>query len=435
MEDTIDNSRLVNKAKKRNRYLPWVMWILGALFFFYEFLLQIAPGVMQMELRESFGIGATAFGALGFFYFTAYATMQIPAGVLLDRFGPRFFLTIACAFCGFGTLIFASAQNFAMAEVSRFVTGLGSAFAMLGTLVLTANWFPITRFALLHGLLLTVGISGAVFGGAPLGIIIEHFHWRETMTILGIIGVALMLLIWLIVRDRPTSNIGESSKQHKRVDTRQVILGMAKIFTTPQSWLTALYGALMYAPTQMMAQWGPSFLPLNYAISKATAAGFISLMFFGWVLGSPIYGGLSDYLGRRKVPLYISTFGTLATAVPILYLHSLPLPVLGTLLFLFGFFTCGFVPSFSILREQHSAKFSGTALGFMNMINSMGAALAIPAIGIILDYRWNGLLNGTTRVYDLADYRAALSAIPVCFVLAIILLPMIKETHCRTQNH
>lgn len=418
------------------KLLPWFIWSLSALFFFYEFLLQIAPGVMNLELTRDFNVTASDFGNLAFFYFIGYASMQIPAGMLLDRYGARRLLTIAAGLCAIGTLIFGMADSFHMVEFSRFLTGLGSAFAMLGALVLAAHWFPINRFAFLHGLILTIGISGAVFGGAPLSLIIGALDWRTTMILFGVLGVLLAIAIWWVIRDKPTHPIaGHSATEHKPTQLVDVIKDVRGIFKHKQSWLTALYGGLMYAPTPAMAWWGPTFIMNNHHMSMTEAAGLISVMYIGWVIGSPLFGGLSDRLGRRKVPLYISSIGTLICLSCVLYLPISSIYILGPLLFLFGFFTCGFVPSFSILRELHPARASGTALGFMNMINSLGAALAPPAIGILLDLLWSGGLQADgTRLYTLGNYYTALAALPVLILIALLLLPLMKETFCKTAD-
>ncbi len=415
--------------------MAWVVWSLGALFFFYEFLLQIAPSVMSIDLRRDFALTATEFGLLTPFYFIAYASMQLPGGVLLDRFGPRKLLTIAAGFCAVGTLIFGTAQHFIFLELARFITGLGSAFAMLGALVLVANWFPTNRFASLHGLTLTIGMLGAVFGAAPMSLMVDHFQWRPSVMTLGIVGVVITVLIWCIVRDKPSYYVENHRAQSGTVKIKDVLRALVGILKHKHSWITAIYGIFMYAPTTALAWWGPSFILSNFNTSNAEAAGINSLMFIGWCVGSPTFGGLSDWVGRRKVPLYISSVGTLICLLGIIYLSHVSLMLLGILMFFFGFFTCGFVPAFSLLREYHPPEASGTALGFMNMVNSLGGAIAPPAVGVILDHVWDGQFADGARVYASNNYHVALTALPALVVMAIIILPFIKETYCQTTGH
>ena len=265
------------KRKNVNLFIPLTMWFLAALFFFYEFLLQNSTSVMLKPLSASFGINATRFGLLSTFYFLAYSLVQLPAGLLLDRFGPRKLLTLAAGFCGFGTVLMASAQNFAYVEVARFVTGLGSGFAMLGALVLTANWFSSKRFALMHGLTLTIGITGAVFGAAPLGLALEKFGWRYAMFLLGLFGVCLMIVMYTIIRDRPPGMKRARNKHGELINLRDLLIGTKKILRSKQTWLTATYGALMYAPTAALTYWLQSYMPVlnGFPVDKSALVSLL----------------------------------------------------------------------------------------------------------------------------------------------------------------
>lgn len=414
--------------------VPIIIWFLAALFFFYEFLLQNSTSVMRSYLTNEFQIDATSFGLLASFYFLAYSSVQIPAGMLLDRFGPRKLLTIAAGLCGFGTIMMALAHRYEIILFARFFTGIGSGFAMLGALVLTANWFSSKRFALLHGMTLTIGISGAVFGGAPLGLALKHTGWRSTLGLLGGVGVVLMLIMWLIIRDRPKGIKRARNQDGEYIKINDLLHGVVAIVKNRQTWLTALYGALMYAPTAALSQWTASFIPEAQGYSAEKSAWLVSVMYIGWIFGSPFFGAISDYVGRRKVTLYISSFATLALILIILYVPHVNYFTYLMLYLGFGFFTCGFVPAFSIVREQHKTQYSGTALGFMNMVNSLGPALSPMFVGILLDHFWTGTLIDSQRIYTLANYKSALLVGPICLILAIFVLPFIKETFCQTSD-
>ena len=431
-ETTLHPSSELNS--QNTRLFAWIVWSLGALFFFYEFLLQIAPSVMSNELMRTFSISATEFGILTSFYFISYATMQVPAGILLDRFGPRALLTFASCFCAIGSLIFGFAHHFHFVELARFITGLGSAFAMLGALVLVANWFPTNRFAFIHGLTITIGMLGAVFGGYPMSLVVQTFAWRPSMIALGLAGIAITLLIWFIVRDRPQQPLAENHCRHENISTKEVLWALADIVKHPQSWIISLYGVLMYAPTTAMAWWGPSFIESAFHTSKGPAAAMNSIIFIGWCFGSPIFGYLSDHIGRRKLPLYISSVFTLLSLLGIIYFTPDSLFLLGVLMFCFGFFTCGFIPSFSIIRELHTSKASGTALGFMNMINNFGGAIAPPLVGFGLDFLWDGKIVDNTPIYGLTTYQHSLLILPISIFLALVILPIIPETFCKTKE-
>ncbi len=416
-----DRCTTVNTIK-----LGWLYWILGALFYCYEYFLQVSPSVMVPDLMRSFHIGGAALGNLTAFYFYAYASMQVPAGILLDRLGPRRLLTIAVLFCAVGAVIFGNAHSFPVGCLGRFLIGLGSAFAAIGTLHIAATWLPLNRFALLTGVLLTMGMMGAIGAQAPLSIMVQHFGWRHAMLFFGVTGIGLSVLIYSVVRDREMPGLKSKSQQ------LGIAQGLGLVIKNTQTWLTSMYGALMFLPTIAFGSlWGVPFLMQFYGISRTHAASLVSLLFIGWAIGAPLWGWFSDRIGRRKTPLYIGSIGTLISLSAVLYVPfeydviSLPL------LFLFGFFSSAFLPAFSIVREINPIQTNATALGFLNMLNMSGAAIAPPFIGWLLDSNWQGAMHNGARIYDIHNFHLALMALPICVGISLFILPFIKETYCR----
>ncbi len=411
----------------KQRLMAWLVWGLAVLFYCYEFLLQVSPGVMVSDLMRDFNLNAAQVGNLSALYIYIYAGMQIPVGILIDRFGPRRLLTFAAAICAIGSCLFGSAHHLIIAGLGRILIGLGSAFAAISCLKLAANWFPLNRFALLTGLTVMVGMLGAINGQAPLALLIEHLSWRDSMYVLGLAGLILTGLIYLIVRDSPTQL---TAKPEASVKKPRLWQGLKYIFGNKQTWIASIYGGLIYAPTTAFAGlWGVPFLMSAYHISRPAAAGMISFIFIGWVIGSPFWGWFSDRLQRRKPPLIIAAIGALCTMSCIIYLVNLPLLSMNVLLLAFGFFSGGFLPVFSIVKEINPPQYNATALGFVNTLNMVGGALAQPFIGYILDFYWSGQIENGARAYQVANFHIALLIIPVMLVIALLLLPFIKETH------
>ncbi|MBS0290858.1 MAG: MFS transporter [Proteobacteria bacterium] len=180
-----------------------VVWGLAAIFYFYELMLLVSPSVMLDDLMKTFSTNAEQLGSLAAFYYYAYASMQIPVGLLMDRFGPRILLTLACCFCAIGCLIFGFAPTLWLAQVGRFVMGIGGSFAVVGCLKLASLWFPVNRFALLTGIMVAVGMMGGVFGQAPVAKLVMHVGWRQTSLWGALIGGLLAIVIWFVVSDYP----------------------------------------------------------------------------------------------------------------------------------------------------------------------------------------------------------------------------------------
>jgi MFS family permease len=158
-----DRSRLI---------LPLLGWLAGAVFFFYAWVLRVAPSVMVVELMRDFSVGAAVLGHLSAAYFYGYAGMQIPVGILLDRFGPRRLMTVAAFVCAGGCVLFATGETLAAATAGRILIGASAAFSLVGAMAVAGQWFSPSRFALLSGLAMAAGMAGGVFGQAPLRLVV-----------------------------------------------------------------------------------------------------------------------------------------------------------------------------------------------------------------------------------------------------------------------
>ncbi|MBN1683845.1 MAG: MFS transporter [Gammaproteobacteria bacterium] len=409
--------------KNTTASLPWLIFFLGVSFYAISYLLQVSPSVMKHELMLEFSIGAATFGNLAAFFFYSYGFMQLPVGMLLDRFGIRKSLTIAILICIGGCLLFAIADSVILANIGRLLMGIGCAFAPIACLTIINHWFPKNRFALLAGLMLTIGMLGAVAGEAPLSMIIKEMGWRHSIWSLAIICVILASTVWLIVKDKP---------YHKTEKKYPVFGGLKSVLFNKQTWLISFYAGFMFvAVLGFGGLWGTSYLMKAYPMSQATSASIISLIFIGFAMGSPFFGWLSDYVHRRKLPMYIGTLGALITILMVIYLPHLPYLSLRLLMLAIGFFSSGFTTALATVKEVNKPEVSATSLGIMNLFNTFLGAAPQPIIGLILDYSWEGGVHQGVREFTLQNYHQALLIIPGAFLISLIILPFIKETFCK----
>jgi len=426
-------SALLPKKLLNATYMPWIVWGLACTFYFYEFLLQVSLGVMSNELMRDFDITSQTLGLLAGIYFYSYAFMQLPCGLMIDKYGPHMLLTLSTAICAFSTIIFGITDNFIIVCISRLLIGISSAFAAIGCLKLAANWFAPQRFALLTGLMLTVGMLGAMGGEAPLAWLINRNGWRESMFLMGCIGLVLTILILVVIRDVPP-NHKPITPTHS-TDETGTLHNLRTMFSNKQLWLIALYGGLMYMPTPIFCGlWGVPFLMGKMGIPKTTAAHLVSMIFLGWAIASPFWGIYSTKIGLRKPSLYIGAVGSLITSLLFLYIPGIPTYLMGLLLLTFGIFSSAFLPSYAMIREVSSKHAVATSLSFMNMMNMLGIALFQPIIGYFLDKTWKGDFFHNVRYYDLHSWQLALSIIPLGIIVALSLLPFIKETYCQQSE-
>ena len=418
-------------ALQVNSIMPWLVWGLGCLFYFYECLLQVSPSVMSSELMRDFSVTSQTLGILSGIYFYSYAAMQLPGGVLLDYFGPHRLLTIATSICAVSTIAFGLTDNFLMACIARLMIGFGSAFAAVGAMKLAVNWFPAERFALLTGMMVTIGMLGAIGGEAPLAMLIDYCGWRQSMLIMGSIGLVLALLIFSVTKDVP--NASQTITPHLEHENEEPVLNsLLTLLKNKQLWLVAFYGGLMYMATPIFCGlWGVPFLMFKMHIAKATAANYISLVFVGWAIASPLWGIFSNRIGRRKPSMYIGSVGALISCTVFIYAPIESSWIMELFLFTFGIFSAGFLPAFAVAKELCSQKYVATGLSFMNMMNMIGIAVGQPVIGYILDKLWRGDIVDKVRVYPLEAYQIALAILPVGMLISLLILPQLRETYCR----
>ena len=237
---------------------PWLIWSLGAAFFFSEYFARVDPSVVAPQLMTSFHVGAFALGSLSAFFYYPYIAMQLPVGTLVDRYGPHRLLMVASFVCGCACFLFASSHQLWVAELARALMGFSAAFAFVGTLKLATLWFHPRQLGLLAGLTQGIGMLGAAVGEGGFTFVVEKIGWRGTLSMIAIILIILSVLIGVIVRDRRPTLLGHMVPESSQI---KVFDGLMMVFRNSHSWRIAIYAGLIYAPTGAFAElWGPSFL-------------------------------------------------------------------------------------------------------------------------------------------------------------------------------
>ena len=397
-------------------------WATGALFFFYAWIMRVAPSVMIDELMRDFAVGAAAIGNLSAFYFYGYAGMQIPVGLLMDRFGPRRLMTVAAAGCAVGCVMFALAPELWALSLGRFLIGATAAFSLVGAMTVAGQWFPARSFALLSGLAMMLGMAGGVFGQAPLRLLVERLDWQRASLVLAGGGVLLALAAVATVRDKLRATDG----------LRQVMAGMLQVGRNRQTWLIAIAGLGTAGPLLgFAALWGVPFLALTQGLDRPAAAGVTSMVFIGWGVGAPVVGWLSDRIHRRKLPFVAGLMLTALAMAGLAWAPGLPLWAVSALCFLCGFGGSGQILGFAAVRELNPPAAAGAAIGVVNAVVTGAGALFQPLLGWLLDLAWTGEMADGVRVYSIAAYGTAFSVLVAAAVVGIACILLMRETGCR----
>lgn len=396
------------------------------MYFAYAFIQRVSPSVMTSELMRDFGVGGTLLGMLSALYFWTYAAIQLPVGMLTDRFGPRKLMGFALVVCALATLGFAISPNLLSATILRAIIGGSVAFAFVGTMAIAGYWFKHSSNAMLAGVLQSAGMLGAVFAQAPLRFAVESIGWRNSMHLLALFAAILALFIYVGVPKRTTNQ--------KQTTSKSSLQGLQSVVWNRQTWLCALIGfGMCAAMLSFSGLWAVPWLATVHGFTPSKAAATASMLFLGWALFAPAVGWISDRMGRRnRLPqigatLYILTFSMVVFQTPENEF------LLAMLIFLCGAFGSTVTVCFTIVREHNDIVYSSTALGLTNMFVVGSGAVMQPFIGWLLDLNWHGAMNDGARVYDAHAYSTGFTSLLAVMGLALIATFLLKETYCQPQ--
>lgn len=424
---------LKNKLDKITAHAsyPWLVWGLAAGFFFLDYFARVAPAVMTDQLMRDFHMMGLAFGLLSASFLCVYIPMQLPVGMLADRYNSRWLLTANVLVCVLACAVFACAHNLYTAVLSRFLLGFGASFAFVTALKLATIWFPPQRFGLLAGLTQALGMLGASISQAPMAYSVDKIGWRPTMWMITSLLFLLALAIALFVRDRSDTH---THHNHKLVSGREVLAGLLQVLKNPQTWWNALFVGLLYAPTEIIGEaWGVKFFRQTHELSNAVAAVATGLVFFGWAFGGPIVGWISDRIKRRKIILIVSAIFSFVFISIALFVSSLPLPALFAVLFLYGVANTGVATSYAVAAEINAKSLSGTSMAFANMASVLVGVGFQPFIGWLLDKTWDGTMLNGVPVYSTYNFKLTMLALPTCLLIATFVAFKVRETYCQLR--
>ena len=352
---------------------------------------------------------------LGLFYY-GYSPFSLVAGTAMDRLGPRSVLPIAAAVVGVGALLFATGRS-DLASVGRVLQGAGGVFALVGAIYIATRNFPASRAATLIGATQMFGMAGGSAGQFAVGPMIgAGIAWDRFWISMGVIGLAMGALLFALL---PKEKRTEQSVSGLRSTTD----AFYTVFKNPQSILCGVIAGLLFIPTTIFDMvWGVRYLQEAHGFDYASAVMRTAAVPFGWIIGCPLLGFISDRLGRRKPVIIGGALLLLACLAWILFGRPGVLPPYAVALTA-GVASGAAMLPYTVIKEINPPQFGGTATGVMNFLNFTFSALLGPVFGWMLQ-----LLSGGARTMQLEHYQMAFAPLLLGVVMAIGLAFCLKET-------
>ncbi len=400
----------------------WLLCLLAALFYAYDFVLRVSPSVMVHPLMKSYDVSATEIGLLSAFYYYVYTPLQLPSGMIVDKFSLRWVLSGSALSCAIGSFIFASTDVLIIGYISRAMMGFGSAFAFVGALKLASIHLPKRHFALFGGITTAMGTLGAMATDTLLSRSVDAYGWKNSIYITAWVGLCLAILLAITIKPLP-GHLKLSNPDH--LSWRNSIKRMWNLFKQWRFCINGVVGAMIFMPVSVVASlWGVDFIAQRYHISNSIAASMTSLIFLGLAISAPFSGWLSDYLGTRKHLLFSSAVLITFLLTIIIYTPWLNVWLVNIALLLLGMAVGPQVLTFAIAKDMSPKGSTGLAIASTNFLITLSAAIFQPVIGYVLELVWTGQRTTLgTPLYQLYEYREAFYIL-ILFIAASALLAL-----------
>lgn len=415
----------------------WLIFIVLALAYFFVYFHRLSLSVVANDLIKDFKTTASVMGLLGSIYFYCYAFMQFPAGLLSDSLGPRKSVTFFLLIASLGSILFGFAPTINVAFAGRVMVGIGVSMVFIPTMKIFSRWFRPHEFAFMTGILNAVGGMGVLAATWLLAVMTLFFGWRRSFELIGCCTFIIVILVWVIVRDRPEEKGWPSLEElDKEIDGKispptqpiPLLEGARRVLSEKYFWPVAIWFffdcGIFFA---FGGLWGGPYLMHVYGMSRAQAGTILSMIAWGMIIGSPPLGFLSDKVMRsRKKPLILCNL-VLVIELAFLSIYPAGLPHIALYLLFFIFSICSssvVIFAFTNIKELFPTEIAGTSTGMVNLFPFLGGAVFMPVLGRILD----AYPKSDTGGYSLEAYSMLIYILLGAAVLSLICTFMTKET-------
>ncbi|MCB2177916.1 MAG: MFS transporter [Actinomycetales bacterium] len=386
----------------------WLVWAAALVAYAVAILHRTSFGVSGIEAAQRFGVSATVLSTFVMVQLTVYATMQVPSGLLLDRFGSRVMIAAGALLMAAGQAVLAVSHALGLAYLARVMIGAGDAATFIAVIRLVALWFPPQRVPVLTQLSGVLGQTGQVASALPLVALLHARGWTTAFGGLAAVGVLAAALTLLAVRDSPTGKVPPGPSVGVLAPVREVA-------REPGTWLGFWSHAVSQFPLNVfLLAWGYPFL-LAEGLSAATAGMIMTVAVGASVVSGPVVGVLTGRHPLRRSWIVLTTAVAVALTWAAVLVQPGPAPVwmLALLAAALGVGGPASLVGFDFARSFNSPVRLGTATGLVNGGGFIFAVLAIFVVGVTLDAH-----PGTPM--SLEAFRAAFAVQAVPWLIAVL---------------
>ncbi|MFF8284348.1 MFS transporter [Streptomyces albus] len=401
----------------------WV-WGIGVAVYFVAVTFRTSLGVAGIDAAHRFDINASALSSFSILQLLVYAGMQIPVGLLVDKWGTRRILLLGVLLFTAGQFGFALSASYGTALASRALLGCGDAMTFIAVLRLGARWFPARRGPVIAQVAALIGMAGNLVTTLVLARILDVFGWTTTFAGSAAGGLLILLLVIFFLRDHPKGYEPPSPPPGETSGTgfirRQITAAWREPGTRVGMWVhfTCQFPGMVF-----LLLWGMPYLVEAQGLDKGTAGALLTLVVVSNMCCGLVYGQVIARHHAARTPLVLGT--VLATAAvwaaTIAWPGRAPMWLLVVLCAVLGACGPGSMIGFDFSRPANPPERQGTASGIVNMGGFTASMTTLFAVGVLLD------LTGD-------NYRIAFASVFVLQALGLVQFARLRGRAVRRER-
>ena len=394
----------------------YIMLVLCAGYTVSQFL-RTSIGVLSPNMMNDFNINPNDMGLLGGVFFLSFAIFQIPAGILIDRFGPRKVMSSVIIFAVLGSIIFALSNSFYSLLIGRIFMGLGCSICLMGSLVLITRWRDTNQFSKLAGIILAVGGIGGLLATTPLSYFSELYGWRLSFWLAAVVTFFVMLLYYFELEDRDKGLF--INKKNKLISPKNLFFVLKERnfkFMIPMSLMS--YSSLVV----ILGLWGAPYLKDIHGLESIERGKILMLMAISWNIGSFVFGRLRSIFGSYKRVVIFGSIGVIFLLFVLSFIsniNSTYLYILFCILGFFGAFSLALISHYQVLFDK---EYMGRALSTANFFNFGGVFFIQWLTGKIIF-----IMGGNSSGAPIEAYRSAFLFVAILLLVSLCIYLFTNE--------
>jgi sugar phosphate permease len=363
---------------------PWIVWATGLLAYIVAVLDRTTLGVSGLDAADRFGASPGVLSTFVVLQIVVYACAQVPAGLLLDRFGSKALILVGAGLMASGQLVLAFTESLPAAIAARAVLGLGDALTFISVLRLVPHWFSARQVPLVTQLTGICGQLGQVLSAIPFFSLLTGEGWTVAYVSVAAIGVLSMVLTIALVKNTPNGRAVPT----QTMSIRETLASVKTVWLRPGTRLGFFtHMGTQFSVTVFALMWGVPYLTVAQGLSPGAAGGLLTISVVAAISAGIVIGIFTGRKPHRRSRLVLAIIGSNAVAwtVVLALPGQAPLWLLVVLIVVISVGGPGSMVGFDFARTFNPSATLGTAQGMVNMGGFVASLLVMQAMGMILD--------------------------------------------------